>query len=133
MFDDEDLIGATNGREAMGNDERGAAGKEMFEAGLNHGFGFGIKGAGGFVENEDARVGKEAAGDGKTLALAAGKFDAAFTDESVIALRKATSKFFDASEPAGVEKFGIGGLRSAEEYVFTDGAIEEECFLEDDA
>jgi len=33
-------------------------------------FGFGVKGAGGFVKDEDGRVLEEGAGDGKALAFA---------------------------------------------------------------
>ena len=83
-FDDQNLIGAADGGEAMRDDERGAAAHQVREAFLDHGFGFGIEAGGGFVENQDARIGEDGAGDGDALALAAGKFHAALADDGVV-------------------------------------------------
>ena len=39
----------------------------------------------------------------------------------------------DAGDTAGFHELRFGGFGAAEEYVFADAAVEEECLLEDDA
>ena len=87
----------------MGDDEGGAALHQVAEAGLDHGLGFGVQGAGGLVEDEDARVGKDGAGDGEALALAAGELDAALADDSVVLLGEAFGEFVYAGDAAGFQ------------------------------
>ena len=69
----EDLVGAADGRKAVGDGEDGAAAHGFVEGVLDGALGFGVEGAGGFVEDEDGRVAQERAGDGEALALAAGE------------------------------------------------------------
>lgn len=45
----EDLIGVTNGGEAVGDNERGAVFHQALEGFVDEAFGFGIEGGGGFV------------------------------------------------------------------------------------
>ena len=68
---------------------------------------------GGFVENQNARLGEECACNGQALALAAGEFDAALADDSVVAFGKALGEFIDARDAAGEEKLLFGGVRGA--------------------
>src|SRR4051812_9051037 len=72
----------------MGNDEARTAGHRGLQASLNKPLGFRVQIARGLVENQDARVGQDRAGDGGALALSAGGFDAALADEGFVALRK---------------------------------------------
>ena len=132
-FDDEDLVGAADGGEAVGDDEGGAADHELVEAGLNHGLGLGIERAGGFVEDEDAGLGEQGAGDGEALALAAGELDATLADDGVVGLREAQGELVDAGRGAGADELVFGGIGAGEEDVLTDGAVEEEGVLKDDA
>ena len=55
------------------------------EAFLDGSFDFRVKRAGGFVKQQNRRVFEHNAGDGNTLALAAGKFHAAFANVRIIA------------------------------------------------
>jgi len=57
---------------------------------LNDLFRFVVERAGGFVENQDARVGDQGAGDGDALALSARQACAVFSDFSVVAFRQFT-------------------------------------------
>jgi hypothetical protein len=133
VFDDEDLVGLADGGEAVGDDEGGASLHEEVEAGLDEGFGFGVEGAGGFVEDEDARVGEDGARDRDALALAAGELDAAFADDGVVAFGEALGKLVDAGDFAGGHELLFSGGGTGELDVLADGAVEEECLLEDDA
>ena len=132
-FDDEDLIGAANGGEAVGDDEGGAAAHQVGEALLNQGFGFGIEAGGGFVEDQDARIGQNGAGDGDALALAAGKLDAALADDGVVLVGERFGEFVDAGDAAGGEDvlFGGGGARKRD--IFANGAVEKKGVLQNDA
>ena len=78
--DDEDLIGVADGREAVGDDEGGAACHEAFEGFVDEALGFAVEGGSGFVEEEDLGIGEDGPGDGDALALAAGELGAARAD-----------------------------------------------------
>ena len=65
-----------NGRPASG---RGGDGT------LDLVLGGGVDGAGGIIQDQDARVGQEGACDGQALALSAGEGDAALADDGLIA------------------------------------------------
>ena len=54
---------------------------------LDQRFALGVEGAGGFVEDEDARVLEQAPGDGKPLPLPAGEVDAALAEHACRSLR----------------------------------------------
>ena len=117
----------------MGDDEGGAALHEVAEAVLDHRFGLGVERAGGLVEDEDARVGEDGAGDGEALALAAGELDAALADDGVVAFGEALGELVDAGDAAGLQELLLGGVGAREEDVLADGAVEEEGLLQDDA
>ena len=114
LLDDQDLVGAADGGEAVRDDEGRPALHEEVEAGLDQGFGLGVERAGGFVEDEDAGVGEDGAGDGETLALAAGELDAALADDGVVAASgKRSANSSTRAILAGFEEvfFGGGGAR----------------------
>src|SRR5271156_1935073 len=103
-FDNQNLIGAADGREAMRDHERGAALHEEAESLLDHGFGFGVEGRGCLVEDEDARVGQNRARNRQALALASRKLDATLANDSVVAVGEALGEFVDARNTAGGEE-----------------------------
>ncbi len=103
------------------------------QAFLDEGFGFGVEAGGGFVEDQNSRVGQDGAGDGDALALAAGKFDAAFADDGVVFVFEILGEFVDAGDAAGFEDLFFGGAGAGEGDVFFDAAIEEEGVLQDHA
>ena len=77
---DEDEIGALDGGEPVGDEDRGAAGDHAFEGGADAELGVRIDGAGGLVEDEDAGAVGEGAGEADELLLAGGKAGTAFED-----------------------------------------------------
>src|ERR1700730_6208157 len=89
LLDDEDLVGAADGGEAVGDHEGGPALHEVAQAVLDHGLGLGVEGAGGLVEDEDAGVGQDGPGDGDALALAAGELDTALAYDGFVLLGEA--------------------------------------------
>jgi len=69
VFEDDDLIGTDDRREAVGDDERGSVLGERVERRLDALFGVGVDVAGRLVEDEDGQVLQDDAGDGDALAL----------------------------------------------------------------
>ena len=53
---DEDTVGVLDGAEAVGDDQRGAAGEQAVESFPYEHFRFGINAGGGFIENQEARI-----------------------------------------------------------------------------
>ena len=68
---DDEAVGLVEGGEAVGDGDGGAAFDEVVQRFLDFALGFGIDRGGGFVEDEDARVDEQRAGDAQALALAA--------------------------------------------------------------
>ena len=71
----------------MGDDDDGAALGHRAQVGLDDLLALGIERGGRLVEDQDARLGDERAGDREPLALAARQIGAALLDHRVIALR----------------------------------------------
>ena len=71
-IDDIDPMRRTDRAQPMGNDDDRAAFADLRHVLLNDRFGFIVQRAGGFIENENARVGHQRAGNRNPLALATG-------------------------------------------------------------
>jgi hypothetical protein len=82
---DDEAVHRGDGGEAVGDGNHGFAFHHFVEAFLDGSFDFGVERAGGFVKQQNRRVFEHNAGDGDTLALAAGKFHAAFANVCIIA------------------------------------------------
>ena len=76
----DDAVGVAHGGEAMGDDERRAAAREMLEGLRDLALAFGVERARRFVEQQDRAVGEERARDRDALPLAAGELDAALAE-----------------------------------------------------
>ena len=77
-------VGLAQRRQAVGDGDGGAAMDQVVEGFLDFLLGRGIHRRGGFVEDQDARVDQQGAGNRDALALAAGEGLAAFADQRVI-------------------------------------------------
>src|ERR1700722_19748796 len=77
LLHDHDLIGPADRRETVCNHECRAPLHEIRKAMLNHLFRLGVETRCGFIQYQDARFGKDSAGNRNSLALAAGKLYAA--------------------------------------------------------
>ena len=92
-----------------------------------------VERAGRLVEDQDARVGGERAGDGDALALAAGEVGAALLDHRVVAVRQLGDELVGAGEPRHRDHLRArhGGI--GERDVVVDRAVEQQVFLQHDA
>ena len=83
VIEDDDAVRATDGCQAVGDDEGGTTTGQIGKCVLDRALGFRIEGGGGFVQDENGRVAKKETGDGEALFLAAGQFHSAFADDGV--------------------------------------------------
>ena len=89
LVEDDDLVGVDDGREAMGDDDRGPARGDALQGLLDRRLGPAVEGAGRLVEDQDRRVLEQGSGDRDALLLAAGKLEAALADLALIAVGQA--------------------------------------------
>ena len=125
LLDHKNLVGAANGRQAMGDDERRAALHQLGKPALDHRLRFGIERTGGFVENEDARLGQESPCNRQPLPLPAAELHPALTHDGVVSLREALCKLVDARRAAGKLKLLLGRAGPREKDVLANRAIKE--------
>src|SRR4029453_13002533 len=93
----------------------------------------GVEARGGLVEDEDAGIGEDGAGDGDALPLAAGELYPALADDRLVALFELLGELVHAGQAAGPQHLLLARLRPREGDVLADRAVEEERVLEDDA
>src|SRR5262249_39437010 len=85
------------------------------------------------VQDEDARVEEERAGDGKALFLPPGEVDAALAEECVIAIRQAADEVVRLCGLCGGDDFLTRRFRAAIGDVLRDRIREEEGLLQHEA
>jgi hypothetical protein len=86
LVDDQDLIGLTDGRQPVGDDQRGAAGQGRLERLLDGGLRLGVQMRGGLVKHHDGRRLEQQPGQRDPLLLAAGQPEAAVAHDGVQAV-----------------------------------------------
>src|SRR5262249_30345799 len=84
--DGDDAVGAADGGEPVGDDQDGAALPDASHVVLDDPLAFIVERARGLIEDQDARVGDECAGNRDALALAAGQARAPLAHHGVVAL-----------------------------------------------
>ncbi len=80
VFQDQDLVGQAHGAQPLGDDKGGAPLHQPLQRQLDQPFGLGVDAGGGVVQDQDARVLEQGAGDGDALLLPAGEGDAPLAD-----------------------------------------------------
>ncbi len=132
LVHDEDGVGALDGGEAVGDEDGGSSGDHAGEGEADAELGVGVDGAGGFVEDEDARGVCEGAGEADELLLSGGEGSAALADGLVELKREGADEVADVDFVGGELEALIGDPLGAETNVVGDGACEEEGILQDD-
>ena len=92
-----------------------------------------VEARGGFVQDQDARVGKDGAGDRHALPLAAREAHAALADDGVVLLGEALDELVAVGDACRFLDLVHRGVRLAVADVLGDGAVEEEVVLQHDA
>src|SRR5579871_3272864 len=128
----QDTVRVDNGREPVGNDEGRAALHQFVQRLLHQRLRRGIERGSGLVEDEQARVHQDRAGDGDTLALPAGKPDAAFADDGIELLLHALDKI-GVGAVGGLPDLRFGRFAMAVGDVVAQGPGEQPGLLRHDA
>lgn len=121
LAEDENDVSVLDGGEAVGDDHHGAAVGSALEGSLDETLALRVKAASGLVEEQDARVAHECAGDSYALFLSTRQRHALAADLGVVAIWQRRDKVVDA----GVAAHGVQALLrhrprlNAEQNVFT--------------
>ena len=67
LVEDVDHVGFLNGRQSVRDGNGGTTAGRSIQGGLNHLLGFGVQGAGGFVQKEDLGVAEQGTGDCQSI------------------------------------------------------------------
>ena len=122
--------GLADRRQAVGDDDRRAAGQQPAQALLDAALGVQVDVRGRLVEDQDPRVGDQRAGERDQLALAGRELHAALADLGVVALLGSAS--MNSSAPTargGRAHLLVGRVGPPEGDVLADRAAEQEALL----
>ena len=120
-----DPVGADHAREAMGEDQRGAAFHQPIERLLDERLALGVHRGERLVEHEDRRIAQERARDRDTLALAAREADPPLADDGGVALGQPRDELVGVGGARGGLELGRRRVGLAHPQVLLDGAVEE--------
>ena len=126
---DQDAVGVADGAEAVRDHEGGAALHQAFQGGLHQCFRFIVQGAGGLVQNEDARVFQDSAGNGDALALPARELHAALAHHRVVPGLEGRDEAVGIGGAGGVLHLLRGGVRAAIQDILAHRAGKKQRFL----
>ncbi len=127
----QDAVGPTDLAEAVGDEERGSLAADAPHGPLDLILGGAVDGAGAVVQNKDAGVGEEGAGDGDALPLSAREGDAALADVGLVALVEAGDEVVGLCFLGGPLNLLLRRLGAAEGDVLRQRPREEEDVLLD--
>ena len=128
-----DLVRHAHRTQTLGDHNGGAACHQPFQRQLDQPFSLGVDAGGGVVQDEDARVGEQGAGDRNTLFLTTGERDSTFTDPGSVAIRHLHNKVVGLGRTRGLDHILVACIRAAKGNVLFDGRCKERCVLEDHA
>ncbi len=124
-----DPVGERERGAAVGDEERGAAGHDGAQRLVDLVLDAGVHGGGGVVEEEQAGVGEEGAGEGDALALAAGEGEPLLADLGVVPGGQGVDESFRLGGAGGGADLLLAGLGVPVGDVGADGVGEEERIL----
>src|SRR6266545_2864704 len=131
MFQQQNFIRMSNGRELMRNDESCLSLRQPAQGGMNVGFRLGVQRGSRLVQNQNRRVTDYGAGDVQALLLATGKILAAFGNDGIVPLRHLHNEIVRLGQPGGLNDFVPGCSDLPEGNVFADAFVEQSRLLHD--
>ena len=133
IVEHDDAIGEGNRREAVGDDQRRPTLHDLLERAANAALRGGIDGGRGVVEDQDARIEQQRAGNRDALALATREGQAALAHESLVAIGQLFDKRRRLCTLGRLAYLSVRRLGLAEGDVVADRGGEEVGVLGDDA
>src|SRR5579885_64801 len=131
-LDDDDQVGAADGREAVRDDDCRAPARQVRERLLHKPLRLGVERRRCFVENQHRSIGEDGARDGEALPLPARKKYPALADDGVVAARQLTYELVGVRGARGGLDLGVGRAGPAVSDVVADGVVEENRLLRDE-
>ena len=119
--------------QAVGDRDRRPAVHQRFECGLHQSLGGGIQAGRSLVQDQDARVLQDHAGDRETLLLAARELVPALADDGVVAVGQLDDPVVDVRGPRSLIELVLRGVRPPVQQVPPDRGVEQVGLLRDDA
>ena len=113
----------------MTDDDGGSAFGDFLQVLHHNGLAFRVQRAGGFVEDDDAGLAQQGAGDGNALLLAAGKVDGTLLQPGVVALRQLLDELVRPGHARGPHDILEGRGRHAHADIVLDRATKQEGLL----
>ena len=101
VLEHDDQVGVADGREAVGDDERGAAVEQAAQRALDPPLGADVDRARRLVEDQDPRVGEQRAAERDELALAEREAEAALAELRVVAVLEPLDELVGADRARG--------------------------------
>ncbi len=121
----QDAVGVDHARQAVRQDQRGAAGHQAIQRLLDDCLVLRIDRRQRLVQHQDRRVAQQCAGDGDTLALAARQARAAFPDHRLVVVRQSFDEVMRIGGARGGDDVGLAGVGAAEAQVFLDRPVKQ--------
>ena len=132
-LDGDDPVALADRRQAVGDDDHGAAMGDHPQVLLDDLLALGVERRGRLVEDQDPRIADQRAGDGDALALAARQVGAALLDDRVVAVRELEDELVRAGKLGRRDhRFHRPG-RIGQRDILADRAVEQDILLKDDA
>src|SRR5215204_414608 len=130
LFEDEYLVGAADGREAVRDDEGRPPAPQRLQPVLYQRLALAVQARRGLVEDQNLRLGQDRARDGDALPLPARELHAALADDRVVAVGEAADELVAVRDAGRGPDLLAGRVRVREGDVVGDGAVEEEVVLQ---
>ena len=102
IFNHHNFISLLNGRQTVGDNQRGAVFLQLIQRCLNGSLGLGIQRRGGFIKDQDRAVTQQRTGDSNTLALATGQHHAIFADDRIQTIVHLVDEVHGIGHPRGL-------------------------------
>ena len=133
VVQDDDAVGQMEGGLPVRHQQRGPIRHDAAQAFVNGLFDLGVDGAGGVIEDEDARVRHDGPGQCDPLTLPAREGQPALAHDGVVAARELEDELVGLGHPGRRLDLRIGGVGTAVGDVGPHRVGEEEALLEHDA
>ena len=131
VLDDADQVRVLDRRQSVGDDDARSSRPRMIQRILHDLFALIVQCRGRFVQQQDARIAHQCAGDGDTLLLATGQLGTLAAQAGVVALGQVHDKLVDVGHLGRFHNFRHGDLARIVPVgdVFRNGTIEQDRFL----
>src|SRR5579884_2071026 len=129
IVEDQDPVSARGRAHALSDDEARLILVQTSERHLDPRLRLDVDRAGTVVENQDARVHQQGAGDGNTLLLSTRQVDAALADDRIVAVGQVADELVSLGYPGGGDHLGIGRIWPTVPNIVADRTAEKHGLL----